>query len=292
MLHSLLSALVLMSVAAAPAMGPPAEWEAVFERGQADKWIGAVYAFGRDEWLVAGSWGVTRSTRGRIERRESPGHGVHGLVEGAPGAVFAVGEGELVFRFDGHTWNEEHLGPVPHGRQQSADALLYSMFQLGGESGAVAFGPRLVLVRATDGSWTEPSKAEGARLMEVAQGGPPQAWRAANCERYAWFWTGRDHGWGACRDARTFAFAGNAIQETGRKPSKCPIIVSVSSGGGETYVACSNETLWRADSGGWRPIDRPPGAKEIVAVASTAECLFVATSVKLWRRCDQTGNAR
>lgn len=292
MISAVLTAVVTMSVGATTPMDHGAGWEPVFERGTEEKWIGAVHAFERDDWLVAGSWGITRSTRGHVERREVPGHAVHTLIEDAAGTVFALGAGALVLRLDGRTWSEEHAAEVPHGRQQSADALLYSMFQLEGEARAVAFGPRLVLTRTGAGSWIKPSQTDGIRLTEAAQSGAPQAWRLAKCQRYAWFWIDRSRGWASCRDGRTFLFSGAAIEETGKKSSRCPIVVSVSSRSGETYVACSNETLWRVKAAGWQSIEPPPSARTIVSVASVANCLFVATTAKVWRRCDLTSGGQ
>jgi hypothetical protein len=162
------------------------DWEPIFEvHGGRDVWISAIRAKSRDEWTAAGSWGVSWNTATGVQRRETPGPAVLGLFADAEtNDVFALGAGELVLRFDGKDWVQEHVGPKPN--------IVYSGLRgnVAGKSTVIAWGLWLVLVRQPDGTWVLPQESERQKLSDLGQGGRHSTYRAVAPKPDGFHWAG------------------------------------------------------------------------------------------------------
>ena len=88
-----------------------------------DGFVSAVWAVDRDEWFVAGKWGVTHVTKAGRETRNTRST-VAGLFGESSANVFALGYDELVLHFDGKGWVEEHFVPVPKRGPRDYDDLV------------------------------------------------------------------------------------------------------------------------------------------------------------------------
>ncbi len=193
MFSTLFFTIALLGTTTSAAGTPRTPWETVFEgeRGP-DGWVSGVAALARDDFFVAGGWGITRATAGRVERRDTPGHAIFGLVDANPDGIFALGAGELVLHFDGKTWTEEHAGAAVPPRTKSANTLLYSAFQTCSDPNEIAFGPKLVLERQRDLSWRAASGDDRERLWDLVRGWASSAVaRPSRCDAGSWFWLGK-----------------------------------------------------------------------------------------------------
>ncbi len=147
-------------------------WEVVFqgEKGP-DGWVSAVVATARDDFFVSGGWGVTRATSGRLDRRDTPGHAIFGLVALSTEEILALGAGELVLHFDGKAWVQEHAGPAVPAKTKAPNTLLYSALQTCGDPNVIAYGPKLILERQRDSSWKGVFGAERERFWDLSGAG-------------------------------------------------------------------------------------------------------------------------
>jgi hypothetical protein len=280
---SAIFSLVLMSASTSSV----AAWEKVFEMPRPDAWISSVWATGPKDWFVAGKWGVTRVSDGRVaETRETPGHMVHGLYAEGPANVFAVGNGELVLHFDGSRWTEEHIGPKSARPIDRGETLLQAAFRPDARSSIIAFGPQLVLVRQSDATWTKPQEPEGSRLAQLAQGGPTGVRRPSRCDRGLWLWGTKSSAWFECQDGRGFVYDAGKVTAWGKRPLACKTVTTVGVGKDVAYASCANGTLWQTDAKTWRAIEPPPDkSKELGAISVVKDCVFVASARALWRSC-------
>jgi hypothetical protein len=191
-----------------------------------DAWLSSVWASGRDDWFVAGGWGVAKGTKTGFERKETPGRAVLGLLGRSPSSVFAFGAGELVLHFDGKTWKEEHIGPVPpkpRRRGERVKDVLYFAYRSDPSAPLVAVGPWLVLVRQPDATWTQPGEKKRYRLSLVGQTGPDKIARPLKCDPGPWYWLGQDLAWFACQDGRSFLYEAGTVTPKGCKRPVSPV---------------------------------------------------------------------
>jgi len=290
MLSTVLFSIALFGMASGAGKPAAPSWEPVFqgEKGP-DGWVSAVVAIGRDDFFVSGGWGITRSTSGRLQRRDTPGHGIFGLVDANPDGIFALGAGELILHFNGTAWVEEHAGAAVPPRTKSPDSLLYSAFQTCAEGSTIAFGPKRILERH-DSSWRAVSGAERERFWDLVRGWPSLgATRPARCDAGSWFWLANGVAWSTCQDGRTFQVDCGKLTPKARKPTKCQTLSAAASAAGRIYASCANGTLWEVTSDAWRPLTPPKGAgKELGSISVADDCLFVAASRTVWRRCGVT----
>ena len=288
MLATALRTIVLLGTATGVTGGAQPSWEAVFQAEHGpDGWVSGVVAKARDDFFVAGGWGVTRSTSGRLERRGTPGHAIFGLVDAGNDGVFALGAGELVLHFDGKAWAEEQSGAAAPPRTKSPNTLLYSAFQTCDDPNVIAFGPKLILERQRDSAWRTVNGADHDRLWDLVRGWPsPAASRPSRCDAGSWFWLKKGVAWSTCQDGRTFMFDCGKLAPGARKPPKCPTLSSASSGTGRVYASCSNGTLWEITSEAWRPMAPPKvGADDLGSISVVGDCIFVAGRRTVWRLC-------
>jgi len=289
MLSTVLLTIALWGTASSVA-GPGTSWEAVFqgEKGP-DGWVSAVVATGRDDFFVSGGWGITRATSGRLERRDTPGHAIFGLVDSKPDGIFALGAGELILHFDGKAWVEEHAGAAVPPRTKSADTLLYSAFRTCSEPNVIAFGPKLILQRH-DSSWRGVSGAEREAFWDLVRGWPSLgATRPSRCDAGSWFWLAKGVAWSTCQDGRTFEVDCGNLTSRARQPAKCRTLSAAALAAGRIYASCANGTLWEVTSDSWRALSPPKAAgKELGSISVVDDCLFVAGARTVWRRCRLT----
>src|SRR3954453_6757415 len=184
--------LLLTTLAAGGNSPASPTWENVFDGG-ADKQVSAIKAIGRDTWFVAGGrWGVATATRTGITVDPTHDHGVIGLFVESATSVYALGEGELIWHFDGKKWAVEHLAPMPpKGRRPFSEHMLYLAYQDSApDAPLVALGLMLALVKQPDGTWAPPPKTEQEKLLKVGQLGP-QISLPPKCDSAGWHWFGR-----------------------------------------------------------------------------------------------------
>lgn len=291
MFSTVLLAFTLWGAATRVVGAPETSWEAVFrgDRGP-DGWISAVVATAPDDFFVAGGWGITRSTSGRLERRDTPGHPIFGLVDANPDGILALGAGELVLRFNGRAWVEEHSGVAVPPRTKSADSLLYSALQTCVDPTVIAFGPKLVLERQRDSSWRRVAGPERERLWALVRGWSSSfVTRPSRCDAGSWFWLGKGVAWSTCQDGRTFVFDCGKMSSRASKPAKCPTLSTAALSNGRVFASCANGTLWEVTSDAWRALPPPKGAgTDLGSISVTDDCIFLAGARTVWRRCGLT----
>lgn len=277
-----MSALVATLAPVSAGAGP---WEKVYEAAEPDGHVAAVWAADRDDWFVAGKWGVTHVTKAARESRGTRST-VAGLFGENAKSVFALGYEQLVLHFDGRTWTEEHDVPTQKRRPRDYDDLVHSAFYVPGDPRGtlMAFGPHAVLERGVDGTWRTPSEPERARLSSLAEHGPAD--NPAACRGESWFWLGRDLAWFICQDRRTFIFDRGQVAPKGRIPGSCPTQTRAAYAGGEIYVACSERGVWRTDGQTWRRLPRLDGDPPTFAISVAGKCVFVTARRTVWRRCE------
>jgi hypothetical protein len=264
----------------------PATWDRVFQGTGPDDWVYVVHAAGRDEWFLGGKWGVARASKAGLEREATPGRAILGLFFEGADSVFALGRDELILRFDGKKWIEEHVGPKPRRPGRGAD-ILYMAYYANPSPTApiVAIGPSLVLVRQSNGTWKDPPNVDRERLLEVGQLGP-KITRPAKCDAAGWRWFGRSTGAFFCHDRRTFIVDGGTVTAKGKMPERCEATINaIVYAKGEIYASCDAATLWKTDGQTWRQIPAPKELKEIPSISVADDCLFVAGGRGVWRSC-------
>ena len=283
--------LLLMTIAAAGSAAPlRPSWEEVYDGGEGRP-VTVVHAMGRDDWIVAGGrWGLATARAGTVQVQGTQEHGVLGFFEEAPGSVYALGEGELIWHFERGAWTQEHVTPLPpRGRRPFAAHMLYVGYLDATTTRPAAVGLELALVKQADGSWSRPAPAEQSRLGELALLGPQLA-APAGCARADWRWLGPHRGVFPCHDGRAFTWDAGVVAALGRLPRPCAdtldTLVEAPSG---LFASCRSATLWKRDQGGaWRRIVSPNG-RGLTAIASLSYaegCLFVAARRALWRTCN------
>jgi hypothetical protein len=269
-------------------------WEKVFDGGT-DFLIGAVHAASRDAWIAGGSRGVVTGSGRGIKVDSTHDRAVLGFFADGPASVYAVGQGELIWRFDGNAWTEEHVGRLaPKGRdggiRRGADLLHFAYRESASPSAPlVALGPSLVLVRQPDGTWTKPAEPDRVRLWKLGQLGPSElAGRPAKCDALAWRWIRTNLAMFFCADRRAFLYEGAAVTAKGKMPPQCgPSTTSIAHAAGELFASCASSTLWRTSGETWHEIPGPPDKrlKEIPSLSVADGCLFVAGDHAVWRSC-------
>jgi hypothetical protein len=266
-------------------------WEKVFDGG-ADKPVSAVKAIGRDTWFAAGGrWGVATGTKTGTTVQPTHDHGVIALFVESPTSVYALGEGELIWHFDGKAWAEEHVAPMPpKGRRPFSEHMLYLAYQDGApKAPLVALGLMLVLVKRSDGTWAPPPSTEKEALLKVGQLGPHIS-LPPKCDRAGWEWFERNRGAFYCHDRRIFLWDAGTLTPKGKMPSKCyDSLHSMAEEKGELYASCSSLTLWKTEGEAWRRIEPPrqSGLKEVPSVSFVDGCLFVGSDRAVWRSCNR-----
>ena len=277
---------LLLATASATAPPSVATWEKIFEvQGGREMWISAAYAESRDDWFAVGRWGVSRNTKEGINKQETPGKAVLGLfVDGHD--VFALGDNELILRFNGKTWIEEHVGPKPKRKGRGADLLTFG-YRLDDANGSnlVVMGPWLVLVRERDNTWRLPGESERQRLEDIGQAGPRLP-LPGGCAQAGWFWLGHKKGFLACHDGRSFIVDDQKVTPKGKLPRACTrAFNAVATGQNEVFANCGPGKVWKTDADGWHLFATFKGEKELPSLSVTADCVFVGGRQKLWRSC-------
>jgi hypothetical protein len=285
--------LLLMTIAAG-GTGVPAGrvWDEIFDGGDS-RAVSLIEATGRDDWVVAGGlWGVATARAGRVSITPTPGHGVLGLFPESPRSLYALGEGELIWHFDGASWTEEHIAPLPpRGRRPFAEHMLYLAHHEASMPGnpLVAIGLTLALVKRTDGAWALPPRAEQDKLRDIGLLGPAFA-APARCDRAGWRWLGTNRGAFYCHDRRMFIWDAGAISPKGAMPGLCfdalDALIEVN---GALYASCRYASLWTTEGEVWRRLATPKqkGLKEISSLSYADGCLFAAGDRKAWRHCEE-----
>lgn len=265
---------------AQPGVTPPG-WEKIFESSEPKAFISSVLAFDRDDWFVGGVWGAGRATAGGVERTVTKPRAILGLFGVSPESVFAFGDDELVMRWDGKKWIEEHVGPKPKRPGRGAD-ILYSGFYE--DTQPVAFGVSLLLVRRTDGNWFLPPEPKSKKLFERGQLGPSFS-LPDKCAKAGWFWLGKDKGMFHCHDGRSFVFDAGKIVSKGKLPAECRrSFNAVTFGQGELYASCGPDKVWKTAGDSWNLYATFKDAKG-VDISVKDRCVFVAGARAVWRSC-------
>jgi hypothetical protein len=217
--------LVLFSIwavlCAPPAASAPPTWERAYELTRSGSWFSSLAVDG-DVWIAAGKEILVRGGA-KISTDPMPGKTILGLSRTSQG-VIALGADQLIMRFDGNTWVEEHFAPAP---AKTPSRLKYALVLHSARDLAnsptpelVAYGPRGVLVRHADGTWVSPPESERDRLSRLAQLGPDDE-SPLHCAPDAWRWLSGARGWLTCHDGRSFLRDGSAATATGPLPKPC-----------------------------------------------------------------------
>lgn len=286
--------LFLVILAGSAGSGSPAgssaassAWERVFD-GHPDKWAGAIAATSRDILFVGGAWGTSTVTKAGATIESTHGHGVLGFFVESYSSVYALGEGELIWHFDGNKWTEEHVGPLPprNQRRSFSEHMLYRMQYKDGQ--LVAFGLVLVLVKQPNGRWAAPPEGEKAKLLELGAVGPKLAKGPPNCGGRYWHWFGQNRAFFTCDDRRAFIVDEGTLTPKGKFPRQCGSTMgALAYATGEVYATCGT-TLWKTDGGMWRRIDAPKQrSREFSSVALADHCVFLACDQTVWRSCER-----
>jgi hypothetical protein len=250
-------------------------------------WIASVRARSKEEWFTGGRWGVAWNTASGVQRHETPGRAILGLFADAKtGDLFALGNDELVLRFDSKDWVQEHVGPKPKRKGRGAD-IVYSGLRadVAGASRVLAWGPWLVLVRQPDGTWVLPPEPDRQNLSDLGQGGPSFD-LPPGCAKAGWFSVGGGRGLFDCHDGRSFLYDNGKVFPKGKLPRDCTkAFDGVAYGQGEVFAACGAGKLWKTTGDVWRLFATFKGEKEIAALAVTDECVFVGGRQTVWRTC-------
>lgn len=287
---------LVLLLAATVGNSPPARkasppiWEKVFDGGS-DQWVGAIAATGRDVIFVGGSWGISTVTKAGATIEPTHGRGVLGFFVESSSSVYAVGEGELIWHFDGKKWSDEHVGPLPprNQRRPFSEHMLYRMRHSDDPNGKpVAFGLVLVLMKQPDGTWAAPPQGDKDKLLEIGAIGPKLPDGPSKCGGRAWHWLGQDQAFFSCDDRRAFLVEEGRVTPKGTLPRQCGSTVgALAYATGEVYVTCGT-TLWKTDGEAWRRIEAPnPGSRELSSVALADHCVFVSGGRTVWRSCER-----
>jgi|GEM_PF-2401046 len=282
--------LLLTAVTAAGGPGPlRPSWERVHVDDEAV--VGPVHAMGRDDWSVArGRLGLVTARGGEVASEDTHDHGVLGFFQDRPGSLYALGEGELIWHFDGKTWDEQHVAPRPGpGRGPFAAHMLYVGYvdPAAATPRLVAVGLELALVRQDDGSWASPAPAERQPLDDRGLLGPSFG-PPAGCARAAWRWLAPRRGAFTCHDGRLFIWDAGAVVARGNLPRSCGAAPdTLVENEGVLYASCAYATLWKTEGERWRRIVPPPekGLTAIPSLSFAQGCLFVTSKHTLWRAC-------
>jgi hypothetical protein len=257
-------------------------WEKLFEVPPGPAWLSSVWADDRG-WFAAGKALLVRSSAAGVVSESRPGRTVLGLSASRRG-LLALGSPRLVLRFDGQRWVEEHFATLPAkaGRRIRYDAVLHTARAMGGDGPLIAYGPHAVLVAQPDGTWVAPPEPERARLSLHAQlfraHEPP-----AGCAPALWLWWAGARGWLSCHGGQSFVIDGDQARATGVLPRTCNDGGDAAAErGSEVYLLCRGQ-LWRSVQGRWTPVAAP---RDLLSVAATGRCVYVAGNRAVWRRCD------
>jgi hypothetical protein len=282
----MVSALSLALFLAASGTGstPGPAWEKIFETQGAKERISSVWATGPNDWFAGGVMGLARATKDGVERTPTAPRAVLGLLGQAPNSVFAFGDDELVMRFDGKKWTQEHVGSKPKRPGRGAD-LLYFGFHA--DAQLAAAGVSLLLVRRADGTWVEPPEPERKRLLDLGQQGPP-APLPMKCDKAGWIWLGKGKGFFRCHDRRSFTVEDGKLTPQGKVPIDCTRgFNALAFGQGELFASCGPGKVWKTHGETWKLFASFKGAK-IGALSVTESCVFVGGTRAIWRSCQPT----
>jgi hypothetical protein len=255
-------------------------WEKLFDVGRG-AWLAAVYAEG-DQWFAGGKEVLVKGGPVGATAEPRPGKTILGL-KGGPAGLLALGADQLILRFDGKTWVQEHFTapPARPTPRTSYASVLHSSNTLGASGPLVAYGPRAVLVRQPDGRWTAPAEPERERLSRLAQQGP-RGHVPPRCAPYGWFWLPGDRGLLTCHGGRTFVIEKDRDQAAGTLPRSCADSgEALAERARALYMLCAGH-LWRSGEGRWTAVAAP---SDLRAVAATPRCLFVASDRSVWKSC-------
>jgi hypothetical protein len=271
----------------APARAAPA-WEKLYEPIVEGATLGAVWA---DEsgWFAGGD-GVLVGGRDATARAQlSTKRNVTGFAGTDRVRLFALGFNELVLRFDGDRWIEEHfVADPPRGRRgRDLPELLQfaTVLTVGVTPSTVAFGPWLVLLRHDDdGTWHHLPEVEREQALRLADDGPAFR-RPAGCALASWSWVTPAQGMFSCHDGRAFAYRAGQLTPLGRLPGRrCRgVLDHPRLHRGTAYTICDGR-LWRSTEGRWA---RLPGPERTRDFAVTDRCLYAVTPAAVWRRCER-----
>ena len=292
-----LSRLLLTALAAGAGGAPARPWQKVFDGGDARS-VGLIEAIGRGDWVAGGPRGLATARGGRVSIESTHGHGILGLFSDESRGVYALGEGELIWHFDGTRWTEEHVAPLPpRGRRPFAEHMLYVAYREPSTPARslVATGLKLVLVKRSppEAGWAVPPPGAQDALRDTGLRGPAIT-MPARCDRAGWHWLGDSRGAFYCHDRRLFIWDAGTITPRGTMPAACfdtlDALIDVK---GTLYASCHAATLWRVEGEAWRPIvspeqrpkeQRPP---EISSLSYADGCLFAAGGGAVWRACGE-----
>jgi hypothetical protein len=259
-------------------------WQQIYEVPKGESWLATVWA-SDEEWVAAGKHVVVRGTTVGIDRRELPGKTILG-VDRVGRDLFALGADQLILRFDGKEWVEEHFEPAPPkaSTRQKYAFILYALRATGGEGQAplLAYGPWRVLVRQSTGTWSQPVEAERDRLSLVNQIGP-EIHRPARCAPASWRWLRNGRAWFTCHDGRSFTYDSGKTEPTGTLPKACnDASDGLAERGTELNLLCDGRG-WRSEKARWLPLSLPKGT---TAIAASTRCLFAATERAVSKLCE------
>jgi hypothetical protein len=284
---------LLLTTIAAGGSGVPAGriWDEIFDGGDS-RAVSLVEATGHDDWVAGGLRGLATARGGHIRIESTHGHGVLGLFTESPRSLYALGEGELIWHFDGEAWTEEHVAPMPSRERRSfGEHMLYVAYHdAPAPAGSlVAVGLKLALVRRPDGSWALPPQAEQDKLRDTGLLGPAIA-VPAHCARAGWRWLGENRGAFYCHDRRMFIWDAGAVTPKGRMSGPCfdtlDALIEVK---GALYASCRFASLWKTEGETWRRLAAPRQRrlKEISSLSYAEGCLFAAGGGTVWRTCGE-----
>lgn len=258
-------------------------WKKVFELPDSQGSLRTVWA-DADGWITAGAQIIVMNRNGRVVSTPEPGRTILGLASTRDG-LFALGFDQVILRFDGNRWVEEHYSALPPTatRRQRVAAILQGahVFGAGKEAATGAYGPWRVLLRRSDHSWVDPTEADRYRMNVLAEFGPEFPLPAA-CALAAWFWLDDREGWFTCHGGRSFRYNAGATTDTGKVPRTCHDgadgLAAIRK---DLYLLCDGK-IWKSSGERW---DLVSGIKKVLAIAGNTHCLFAVTLGSVWQSC-------
>jgi hypothetical protein len=272
------------------APGPQAKatpsWRKVYEVDSKTGWLTSVWADDDLQWVAAGSGVlITGGTKG-VESQSLGERTVVGFAGKSHQELRAVGWDELIMRLDQGKWVSEHFaaGPPRGERGRNNLDLLQQAVRLpvAGRRSQVAFGPHLVLIRQSDGTWRRPPEAEREDLLRLAHAGP-RIDKPAGCAGADWDWVDDEAALFTCHDNRTFLYRQGQTTSLGVLPRRCHAALQFSATrAGQVYTLCDGSIVsWNGKR--WHVVSAPA---RLESFAVTARCFYAVSSQVVWSVCD------
>lgn len=275
---TVLAALIAMAAAAIPA-----GWEKVHTVMGPNAVLAGVVARGGDRWVAAGGDVIARGDRGGVQVTPETGKFIVGLASEGPEILLAVGNDDLILRWDGKVWVQESFAPdaAKLGRMERRALVLQGAFQQQ-KGPTVAYGPWRVLIRQEDGRWEAPPEKERYRLMKLAQLGPDLP-RPKGCGSLEWRWLAGAQGWLSCHGGRNYVVAPDStLTDRGRLPAPCADGIGTVVRRNDTlFATCDGGQLWRSEGTRWERVSAP----KLDVIADDGRCLYGVSDKIVWRNC-------